>query len=503
MYSKLNMDLILKIFFILILSLALLLRIWNLSSNPPEIFTDELSNFTSAKSVIETGKDLNGKLGIYFWGRVAPHPPIYGYSSYITSRIFGENAFGIRFAAAVHGVLTVILIYLITKYFFKNYLVSLFAALTLAILPWHIHFSRVGWEPAAFLPFFLFGLLLILEGLHNKITRLVYLAFLFFGLSAYTYFGSWFYSLLFLILLVFFNKTFFLKNKKILFNGIIIYSIFIVPLFLFLNNDPLHLERATRISTFSQGINQQSISIFIHNYLSHFTLDYLFISGDPNLRHGAGTGVLYWWMLPFILIGLFFAIKNIKKSWDNSFLILWLVIYPLGGALTNDGVPHAMRTLIGAPIFCILTALGFKEIFDYLSIKKLKLFKIFFLLLTFSIILLELFLFSKRYFVNYPIFSATYWQYGHKEIFEIIKKNENNYQRVCLGNLDYWGNKELLYFYLYNSKLVIFETWNHPRCFSKNSLLVIPKGNTIPKNSKIIQKIYSLNKNLIYTIVSI
>lgn len=493
-----------KIILILILILSFVLRTWNLSTNPPEIFTDELSNYTSAKSIFETGKDLGGNLNIFFWGQVAPHPPIYGYSTYISSKVFGENAFALRIPAAIYGTLTVLLLYFLTYAFTKSRLASIFSTLTLSILPWHIHFSRVGWEPAAFLPYFLLGLLFISRYIETtnpqKPNRYIFAGFTLLGVSVYTYFGSWLYSLLFIAIITISNYSYFLKNKSVLFLGVLIYAIFLTPLFFYLNSDPLNLERAKRISVFSEGLNISSLSVFLKNYFSHFTLEFLFISGDPNLRHGNGSGVLYWWMLPFILLGFIKIFSNFNKNWANKLIVSWMIIYPLGGALTNDGVPHAMRTLIGAPILSILTAIGFKSILNFLIKRKLYTTLVLSSILLSSLIILELNRFTTNYFKTYPIISSAYWQYGHKEIFEIIKKNESKYRRVCLGNLDYWGNKELLYFYLYPTPLEVIETWDSPRCLLKESLVVIPSGNQIPPNYKIIKSIYNPENIIIYTI---
>jgi len=48
-----------NIIFLVILPLTaigLLLRVWNLKSNPPELFSDEIRGILSAKSMIESGK---------------------------------------------------------------------------------------------------------------------------------------------------------------------------------------------------------------------------------------------------------------------------------------------------------------------------------------------------------------------------------------------------------------------------------------------------------------
>ena len=88
------------ILLVLILLLALFLRSKDIESNPPELFSDEIVNFVSARSVIERGHDLKGNLMPYFSDIIEPRPPVYGYFSYLFTRVFGEGAAGVRSAAS-------------------------------------------------------------------------------------------------------------------------------------------------------------------------------------------------------------------------------------------------------------------------------------------------------------------------------------------------------------------------------------------------------------------
>ena len=85
------MSLLAKLTLLFIISIAVGIRVTNLTHNPPELFSDELVNIVSARSVIETGKDLEGKLLPYFSDRVELRPPIYGYSAYLSTKLLGNN----------------------------------------------------------------------------------------------------------------------------------------------------------------------------------------------------------------------------------------------------------------------------------------------------------------------------------------------------------------------------------------------------------------------------
>jgi hypothetical protein len=163
---------------------------------------------------------------------------------------------------------------------------------------------------------------------------------------------------LFLLSIVILNHRYFWKNKKIFLAGALISCIIALPYVWTVLNEPHMYERAKRISTFSKWIAIDSIKLFLSNCKRHFSLNFLFKNGDPNLRHGARSGVIYWWMLPFMIIGMIAMRKCLTRRWFVGFIVFWIVVFPLAGALTNDGVSHATRTLIGAPIFCLLAGIG-------------------------------------------------------------------------------------------------------------------------------------------------
>src|SRR3990170_8801932 len=107
-----------KLLIILILLLAFVLRFYNLSQNPPGLYWDEVSNGYNAYSVLKTGKDEYGVfLPSVFRSYDDYKPPVYIYSIIPSIVIFGLNEFAVRFPSAAGGVLTVFLVYLITKKF--------------------------------------------------------------------------------------------------------------------------------------------------------------------------------------------------------------------------------------------------------------------------------------------------------------------------------------------------------------------------------------------------
>ncbi len=217
------------IFLIFILILALFLRSKDIESNPPELFSDEIVNFVSARRVIEKGHDLDGKLMPYFSDMIEPRPPVYGYFSYFFTRIFGENAVGVRSAAIFFGMASVILVFLLAQEFFKDTDSALFAAFFMSIIPWHIHYSRAGWEPASFLPFLLLSTYLFIYGVSREKKFIIASSFGCFALTIYTYQAAPMYSFLFLAMLLVLNWRYFLKRRMVLLGGVLISALLLIP----------------------------------------------------------------------------------------------------------------------------------------------------------------------------------------------------------------------------------------------------------------------------------
>lgn len=485
---------------LIILALALItlagftIRVWNITTNPPELFSDEISGYISAKSIIETGKDINGKIGLYFYNRLELYPPVYGYLAYFSSIFFKNTILAIRLPAVVSGTLAIIAIYYLSEVLFKNWMISVFTAFFYAFIPWSVHFSRIGWSPALLVLSLTVPIILFKLFIDHKKSIYFYSSCIFFAISIYTYRALELLAPLFLIILIFLFRKQLKKYFKMIFLGFIIFTILAIPCINTSVKEPLMNERADRISTFSDGVNSKSIKIFAENYIAHFNPQFLFITGDPNLRQNAGTGELYWIMLPLILIGIYTAFRNISKP-EYALISLWLFIYPLGGSLTNDGVPHATRTLIGAPLFAILTAIGV-----YIVHSKLP--KISNILTIFIVVvfLLEFFNFLPTYFRNYPIASQSWWEYGQGQVFSAIKKNTSGNESLCLLNTEYWHEETLTKYYLgINNNYKITYDPNGPGCLTSQVLVLNPQ--TIPPQEYTSFKtIYSLDGNPIWRI---
>jgi len=170
---------------------------------------------------------------------------------------------------------------------------------------------------------------------------------------------------------------------------------------------------------------------FLDHYFDHFNGRFLFISGDGNPKFSLqDVGQLYWFDLPFLLIGLYFLTKDKKKA--AFILFWWLLAAPLPAAMARE-TPHALRILNSLPTWQIIIAYGF-----FVSWRKIKergkLKERLFLISTGLFLLFNFFYYLHHYYSHYPIEFSGEWQHGYKQAIISIQKIEKNYKRVVFTN---------------------------------------------------------------------
>src|SRR2546425_1156324 len=94
------------------------------------------------------------------------------------------------------------------------------------------------------------------------------------------------------------------------------------------------------------------------NYLDYVGPSFLFLHGDPNLRHHTGVGgVLPIAMAPLIAAGLYTALHRWRGDRALRALLLIFATYPVAAVLTAERM-HATRALNGSISACLLALLG-------------------------------------------------------------------------------------------------------------------------------------------------
>ncbi len=305
--------------------LAAGLRLWQLGNVPPSPDWDEVALGYDAYSIIHTGRDEFGQfLPVVLRSFDDYKPALYAYLSIPTVLIFGLTTFAVRLPSAIFGIVSVLAVFFLIKELFRNYrykdYLALLSAFFLAISPWSLQFSRVGFEANVGDALNLLAALFFVKGVNSRRWYL-FLSALFAGLSIYVYQSEKVFTPLFiLVLAIIFWKQLFAVPKKYLFTVVIFGLIVVAPMLIYITTNRAALLRVTGTSVFSYQTellksdiqklqqdmaNNDKIGLILDNrrfifastiiagYISHFDPNWLFISGDISRHHAPGMGLLY------------------------------------------------------------------------------------------------------------------------------------------------------------------------------------------------------------------
>ncbi|XTZ19877.1 MAG: ArnT family glycosyltransferase [cyanobacterium endosymbiont of Rhopalodia fuxianensis] len=399
----------LSVFYLLgIVILGFLLRVMFLGTIPNGFFPDEASNAYDAYSIIHTLRDQYGEfLPAYFKSANDYREGLYIYLMVPFIKVFGLNVFGARMTSAVIGTLTVLVLYYLTKEIFSRR-VALFAALLLAISPWHIHFSRITFRAILFPLLFCTALLIFLRSL--KTPKLIPISGLLFAISIYTFYSARVFVPLFMMGSVIIYRQYLIKYKNQTILALILFTILFIPQFIY-QLSPQGMARANEVGLLT------NIPKIVGHYFSYFSPDYLFLKGDPIPRHTIdNTGELYIFEIVTLILGIAGLIKNQVKY--KQILILWLFLYPIPAALVSPW--SAVRTCVGAPLFAMISSYGIFLFLNKFNGKSKHIITWASLLIIFA----SLTIFTEHYFVDYPKLQSDAWLPTFRDvIFEADKSN--------------------------------------------------------------------------------
>ncbi len=466
-----------KLLVILILSLGLFLRVWRLNLSPVELFGDEIDIGIQAKSIVESGRDYLGhRLPIRFQSFDELRLPfaIYATAPFVAAK--GLSEWTVRLPAAIAGWLSLVGFFLMVKELF-GVRVGLISLLLLAISPWHIQFSRWANDAIPMLALVLFGTWSFLVGLSRK--KYLILPAAFFAASLYAYsIAAIFVPMLAGLLVVIYWEKLKLNRKYLtiaLVVGLVMSAPFVVAMRSGLSekrfskisvvNDPMltHILTTRRSqSTFPlTRVFRNKLTVFVGeiagNYLRSFSNEYLFVSGDPNLRHSVGgMGEMYGFEVLTIISGCMFLAKSFfVRQRDRPVhrgLILvcaWLLMAPMAAALTKDGGNHAGRLIAMVPALVLLSAIGLDFLWSMIGRVSLRWLRI--VLVLFATFGLANYLYT--YHVEWPKESWRYWQYGYKEAVQFIKDHDEEASRIYMNNSYEPALPRFLFWYGYDMRL--------------------------------------------------
>jgi len=463
--------LIVSIFIVIIL--GLLVRFWELGTIPPGLNRDEASIGYTAFSILKTGKDEYGTplpIAIKSFGDWKL--PLLIYFSIPFVAIFGLSDWSIRLLSSLAGIGTIIIIYFMAKFIFKSQrnpkIIAIISAITLALLPWHIHFSRTAYEANLALFFCSFATLSFLKGIKKPIWLII--SCLLFSLTLYTYHAYQIFTPMFGtgLLLLYKKQVFVKKNTSILVFSFLLLSV--LGIFLFFKtfsgnqtkssisfiNDPvfvytnIELPRQNANNLIGKIIYNKPVIYsftFIKNYLNSFSPNFLAIKGGQHPIHNfPGIANLFWFEYPLMIVGLYFLFKNFRNNQEVKIIILWLIIGPIASSITKDA-PSSVRLSPLIVPFVLIIGLASLRLFEWLKNYRSK-----YYLLTVStlVVIVSMYFYFVSYFVNFPQLRANNWGAGYQKLTFFLNQPDNIDKIVYFNYPNYSPYIYLLFYEKYD-----------------------------------------------------
>ena len=348
-----------------ILIIAAILRLTLLGSYPPYLNVDEVSIGYNAYSLLLSGRDQHQKvLPIVFKSLGDFKSPAYLYLTVPGVAIFGLNEFAVRFPSAIFGVLAVLLTYLITYKITHRKDLALLACLVLAISPWHIRFTRGGYEASVALTLLL-GAFYSLLNFRRPTVGIILLV-----LSMYTYHTP-------KLLAPLLGLGMWAIYKKSLPKTAILAAILVLPLLFAggqsrigqtLVTGDVEINNAIAHSLGRVDLSRAWLVAWsvVNRYLQYFDPTFLFFRGlNLTLNQIVDMGVAYLVELPLFIIGLFVVIR--RRLFPKA-LWWWIIISPLPASFTLNDY-HPIRSLTLVLPLVIIIAVGLQSVwprFKYL-----------------------------------------------------------------------------------------------------------------------------------------
>ena len=459
----------------IILIVASFLRLYKLGTYPA-FNADEAAIGYNAYSILETGRDEHGNAWpIHFQSFNDYKPGLYVYLVMPFVKILGLNEWAVRLPNAILGIASVYLIYLFVKEMVNGQWLmvkkksiindqssAIWSAFLLTISPWHLHFSRGGWEVNTATFFILLGVNLFVKYI-NDLNRhserseeshsIVYLIFGVCNLifSMYSYHSARIVTPLLVLglLVIYWKEIDIRKNLKQLIPAGLMALLFITPLILDLTKSDI-VSRAAGVGLFAdtgpiERTNEQRMehagvaSRILHNKVTNYGLTFLknwgdhyhglflFVSGDEIQRNRVPeTGELYLFEIITVMFGLCVLFSRIIQNSKFIILILyWLLIAPIPASMTFQS-PHSLRAQNMVIPLTIISAIGLAYLTRIIHTSK-PFFRFAFYILLTTVIVWSFSRYLHMYYVHmskeYPYSS----QYGVKELVNYIETKTNDY----------------------------------------------------------------------------
>ncbi len=459
-----------------ILAIGIFFRVYHFNQIPPSLNWDEVSIGYNAYSILKTGKDEFGnRFPLYFRSLDDYKMPVYVYMTVAAEMLLGLTDVAVRITSLLFGILTIYLMYVLAMELTRKKDIALLSAFATAITPWNIMFSRMASEANVAMALTLLAMILFLRGIRNNF-RLLSLSVLVFGIASYTYLSFRAVAPLIGALLFIIHIKEILKNRTMLLSllipGILVGGFLIRDLmsptaairfsgtnFLSHSSELLEINEREMAYDGTLGINIprriihdspifSGFQIIARAYLSHFSADFLLYGIGHKQESSIFSGLMYLWMLPCMLLGLYVLFVTQRKT-TIAAVLLWILIPPIPASITWDA-PHAIRTLGMSIGLAFLVALGMSAVLEFIKNRTGFIQKSLLYVLLCVFVVGEGFVFFHQYTIHVPYERSFHWQYSYREMTEYVEAVKNQYDKIIISTKLEWPYAFMLYYTKYD-----------------------------------------------------
>ncbi len=371
MYSKNE-----KLVVLVILAIAIFFRLYHLGSIPPGIYPDEAVNGNDALKVLDSGHpqvfypNNNGREGLFI------------NLTALSFKLLGVSVWSFKLVPILAGLLGIWALYLLAKEMF-TWQIGAISSFLMATSFWHVNFSRIHFR-AILAPLLMTWIIYFLwKGLKGRHLVNFLISGIFLGLGFYTYIAFRIAPLILILGLAsywqFIKKDFshekYEQARQHLLLGLVLFLITTIMIAApigayYLAHPADFLGRTSQISVFSSPNPLKQLGINIWQTFGMFNFE-----GDHNWRHNiSGRSILLWPVGILFLAGLFRSvIKLFKHRFDHghfsatqAILLAWFLLGLAPVFISNEGLPHALRAILVAPVVFLLAGEGTWWFFSWL-----------------------------------------------------------------------------------------------------------------------------------------
>ena len=377
-YFQIN-DLAYKISLITIIVIGIVVRLWQFGVIPSGFNQDGAMAAVDGLALAKYGTDRFGTFmpaHLYAWG-YSQMSSLLSYLIALFIKIFKFSPIIVRLPQLLVSIMGGIFFYLFMKDIFGKK-IGLLAAFLVAINPWHFMQSRWTLEANLLPHFFMGGLYFLNKGITQK-KKYIYISMIFFGFSMYCY-GIAIYTVPFFLIL---TAIYYYVKKQLDFKDILIsiviyllisWSFILTMMANLFKWDTIKLPFVT-IQYFSDSVRSNDILFFSNNIWNQLHLNFISLINTTIIQKKdlpwndiAGFGTMYYFTMPFVIIGIISFFKDKLK--ENKYLIILVLLTGIWTGLTTNYVNINRMNII---YYCMmmLAAIGIYQVMIKIKFAKL------------------------------------------------------------------------------------------------------------------------------------